>query len=169
MCSAKVSILALTEIADVLEIEVAACRQRYLRVKQNISREKRFATPMAVQKTLLDKLILGVAEEDLPGLVSLFSDDAIVYADRDGLVSAAICPVTEPERIAQVMLHLARRADAEGAISYFEVALNGGVGLLLLQNGELHSGIQFDGENGRITRLYLVRNPEKLVGLAGLV
>ena len=104
----------------------------------------------------------------MPALVSLFSDDAIAYSDGGGIVSAAVRPVTDPQRIAQVLLHLARRADAEGAITYREVALNGGIGLLLLQNGELHSSLQLDGEDGHITRLYVMRNPEKLVALAGL-
>jgi len=160
--------LSFSEIAEVLEIEVAACRQRYRRAKQNISREKRFVTPLAEQKKLLDKLILAVAEEDLHALVSLFSDDAVAYTDGGGIVSAAIRPITGPQRIAQVMLQLARRAEIEGAISYREVALNGGVGLLIHQNGELHSCVQLDGEEGYITRLYVMRNPEKLAGMVTL-
>ncbi|TDJ31777.1 MAG: hypothetical protein E2O59_00185 [Gammaproteobacteria bacterium] len=124
--------------------------------------------PLAEQKKLLDKLILAVAEEDLHALVSLFSDDAVAYTDGGGIVSAAIRPITGPQRIAQVMLHLARRAEIEGAISYREVALNGGVGLLIHQNGELHSCVQLDGEEGYITRLYVMRNPEKLAGMVTL-
>ena len=157
-----------SEIAHVLEIEVAACRQRYRRAKQHLSGEKRFATPIADQKTLLDALILAIAEEDLGALVSLFSESAVAYTDGGGIVSAAIRPVSDPRRIAQVTLHLARRARLEGVISYHEVALNGGVGLLIRRNGELHSCLQLEGEDGHITRLYVLRNPEKLAGLAAL-
>jgi len=158
---------AFEEIGELIGVSAAACRQRYRRARANLREEKRFATPPGEQRELLDRLLVAIAEEDLGGLVQMFSEDSVVFADGGGVVSAAIRPVTGAERIAQVILHLTRKADAEGDISHEFLELNGGVGLVVRQDGELHSCIQLDGAEGKVKRLYVSRNPEKLAHLLG--
>lgn len=156
---------AFDEIGDLVGASAATCRQRYRRARANLRAEKRFTTPPAEQRALLESLLLAVAEEDVGGLVQMFSEDTVVLADGGGIVSAAIRPVTGPERIARIILHLTRKAGAEGVVTHEFTALNGGIGLLLRQNGELHSCIQLDGADGVISRLYVSRNPGKLAHL----
>jgi RNA polymerase sigma-70 factor (ECF subfamily) len=156
---------AFDEIGELVGVSAAACRQRYRRARANLREEKRFSTPPAEQRALLDDLLLAIAEDDLGGLVRMFSEDTVVFADGGGVVSAAIRPVTGPERIAQVILHLTRKADAEGEMSYEFTELNGGIGLVMRQDGKLHSCIQLDGADGVVTRLYVSRNPEKMAHL----
>lgn len=153
------------EIGELIGVSAAACRQRLRRARANLREEKRFTTPPAEQRDLLDKLLLAVAEEDLGGLVQMFSEDTVVFADGGGIVSAAIRPVTGPERIVQVIAHLARKAGSEGEITYEFIELNGGIGLLMRQDAQLHSCIQLDGADGVVTRLYISRNPEKMAHL----
>jgi RNA polymerase sigma-70 factor (ECF subfamily) len=52
------------------------------------------------QKTMLERLMLAVTNQDLDGLVQLFAADCVAYTDGGGIVSAAIRPITEPTRIA---------------------------------------------------------------------
>ena len=47
------------------------------------------------------------------------------------------------------------------------VRLNGGVGMLVSVDGELVSTVQAEVRDGRIFRLFIIRNPEKLSHLAG--
>jgi RNA polymerase sigma-70 factor (ECF subfamily) len=150
------------EIGKLIGANAAACRQRYRRARSKLRDEKRVATPAGEQRELLDKLLLAVAEEDLGGLVQMFSEDTVVFADGGGVVSAAIRPVTGRERIAQVIVHLTRKAGDEGEMTHEYIELNGGVGLLMRQDGELHSCVQLEGSDGVVTRLYVSRNPAKL-------
>jgi len=153
------------EIAELIGASAAACRQRYRRARSNLREEKRFVTPPDQQRVLLDSLLLAVAEEDVGRLVQMFSEDTVVFADGGGIVRAAIRPITGPERIARVIRHLMHKEAAEGEMMYEYAQLNAGIGLLVRQNGRLHSCIQVEGANGVVTRLYVSRNPEKLAHL----
>lgn len=155
------------EIGELIGVSGAACRQRYRRARANLRGEKRLATPPAEQRDLLDKLLLAVAEEDLGALVRMFSEDAVLISDGGGIVRAAIRPVTGAQRIARVIVHLARNARAEAEIAYEVIELNGGVGILLSQDGALHSCVQLEGADGVVTRLYIFRNPRELEHLRG--
>ncbi|MFP6837585.1 MAG: hypothetical protein VB948_15930 [Pseudomonadales bacterium] len=113
-------------------------------------------------RVLLDNTDPTIAEDDLVGLVRMFSDDTVVLSDGGGIVSAAIRPVTGPQRIAQLLMDLSRNAAKEAALTHEFVELNGGVGMLIRTDGALHSCIQLDGANGVVTRRYVLRNPAKL-------
>ena len=157
--------LPFDDIAALSDSTAASCRQRYRRARDNLEGEPRFPSPPDAQRALLERLMLAVAEQNFDEVVALFSDDAVVYTDGGGVVSAAVRPVTEPARIAQVILHLAAKAQADGGIEYRPAWLNGAPGLLLLQKGALHSTVQIELRDDRITRVYVVRNPRKLTGL----
>jgi RNA polymerase sigma-70 factor (ECF subfamily) len=64
------------------------------------------------------------------------------------------------------MLHLAARLEESGGIDYQWMSLNGGAGLLIVQDGKVHSTLQLDLQDGLIKRIYIVRNPAKLAHLA---
>jgi RNA polymerase sigma-70 factor (ECF subfamily) len=154
------------EIGTVLDVSEAACRQRFRRARSALAGESRYVTPAADQQQLLSDLLGAIAERDHAAVIGLLADDVVVYADGGGVVSAAIAPVTGAERIAQVMLHLAAKEEREAMLEARYVTLNGGVGALLVQGGRLHSCLQLEGCDGRITRLFVVRNPRKLARLA---
>lgn len=154
------------EIGAVLDASEAACRQRFRRARSALAGETRYVTPAKEQQRLLTDLLGAIAERDHDAVIGLLADDAVVYADGGGVVSAAIAPVTGVERIARVMLHLAAKAEREAAIEVHYVALNQGVGALVLQGGRLHSCLQLEGNDGQIKRLFVMRNPRKLERLA---
>ncbi len=155
------------EISELLDVSAAACRQRFRRAKAGLAAEPELETPLPEQQALIERLVRAIAEQDHDAVVALFDEDAVVYADGGGVVSAAIRPVTDRERIARVLLHLAAKTSREGELSLELAQLNGGVGLLIRQDGQLHSTLQLDGREGRIRHLYFVRNPAKLERLAG--
>ena len=121
------------------------------------------------QQAMLEKLLSAVAERDLDSLVALFAEDCVAYADGGGVVSAAIIPVTEPQRIARVTLHIAWKLMSEGQLTFHWRSLNGAPGLLITVEGELVSTLQLDIDSDRIQHLYIVRNPEKLAHLSALL
>jgi len=160
--------LSFEDIAGLVETTSANCRQRYRRAKVHMSGESRFTDveDIDAQREMLDRLLAAVVDGDFETLVSLFAEDCVAYADGGGVVSAAIRPVTDPQRIATVTLHLAEKLVGEGDVDYRWLSLNGGVGLLVVVDGELHTSLQVDVAQGRIQRIYILRNPQKLAHLA---
>lgn len=162
--------LSFADIGAALDASAASCRQRYRRAKDHLNAlVPRTPEDVDAQQDMLERLLAAVAERDLDGLVSLFSEDCVAYADGGGVVSAAIVPITDPQRIAQVTMHIARKLMGEGAVELNWQALNGGRGLLVTLDGALVSTVQLEVINRRIARLYIVRNPEKLAHLSALV
>ncbi|MFK7913323.1 MAG: sigma-70 family RNA polymerase sigma factor [Pseudomonadales bacterium] len=151
------------EIAELINITPASARQRAHRAKTKLSRDGLpGAAPAAEQQTLLNNLMHRITNGDVPGLVALLQEDAVAYTDGGGIVSAALIPVSGRDRIAQVSMHLMQKVSSEGAIEMSFIAVNGGAGLLIMQNGAPHSLISAAVENGRATNLYVLRNPDKL-------
>ena len=162
--------LSFADIGAALDASAASCRQRYRRAKDHLNTPTpRNPDDADAQQIMLERLLAAVAERDLDGLVSLFSEDCVAYADGGGVVSAAIIPITDPRRIAQVTMHIAHKLMQEGAVAFNWQALNGGPGLLVTLDGVLVSTVQLEVANGRVARLYIVRNPEKLAHLATLL
>ncbi len=162
--------LSFADIGAALEASAASCRQRYRRAKEHLQAPSpRNPDNTEAQQEMLERLLAGVADRDLDGLVSLFAEDCVAYADGGGVVSAAIIPITEPRRIAQVTMHIGQKLMKEGTVVFNWQELNGGPGLLVTVDGELTSTVQLDVTDGLIERLYIVRNPEKLAHLAALL
>lgn len=155
------------DIASVLEISEANARQRAARARKRLMGSEDFErhTPDDEQRALLEALLAAVANRDTDALVDLMSENAVVYTDGGGVVSAAVRPVTGPRRIAQVTLHLAQKAAAQEPLVTEFARVNGGWGLLMLQGGAVHSVIQVEGADGKVERVYVVRNPNKLAHL----
>jgi RNA polymerase sigma-70 factor (ECF subfamily) len=162
--------LAFDDIAPLVDASAAACRQRYRRAKTHLAGELPPEPALVAgadeQRQLLDRFLAAVAERNYESLVALFAEDCVAYTDGGGVVSAAIRPVTDPGRIAQVTLFLADKLAGDGEPEFHWVELNGGPGLLVTVDGALMLSMQVEGLAGRIRRVYIVRNPHKLAHLA---
>ncbi|MDQ3980796.1 MAG: RNA polymerase subunit sigma-70, partial [Actinomycetota bacterium] len=80
-----------------------------------------------------------------------------------GLVAAARRPIEGAERVAAFLIGAARSLDFETKA----VWLNGSPGFRIDVGGELDTAVSLAVENGRIARIYAIRNPQKLARLDG--
>lgn len=158
--------LSFAEIADLVNASPATCRQRYHRAKNNLDGEPRYDTSAIEQRKLLDALMTAVINRDFEAVAALFTEDAVVLTDGGGIVSAAIAPVTKPKRIATVFLHLTQKNPwmDEDAIRYANY--NGGLAMIWERSGTALTLFVVEGLKGRISRLFAIRNPQKLRGLS---
>ncbi len=152
------------EIGEMLGIAPDAARQRYRRARRNLAPDRYRATPSVEQKQLLERMVAMLTVGDVAGLVALLSEDALLLTDGGGRVSAAIRPVEDPSRIARVLVHLAGRADVSHLTPIF-LPVNGGFALALKNGERIESCTMVDAFEGRVRRIYVVRNPQKLRGL----
>jgi len=98
--------------------------------------------------------------QDVRALVALLDPDATVVADGGGLASAALSPIEGAGQIARYLTDLAVRA--LGNMTIVERTVNGQPGLIAQHNGTTVTVFAFDITGDRITRIWAIRNPDKL-------
>ena len=153
------------EIAELLDVGAAACRQRFARARRRLHDRSTEPPRPAAHRDLLERLMTAIAGQDADAVVALLGDDALLISDGGGVVAAAIRPVEGRERIARVLVHIAARLAAGGGASFRFANVNGDWGVVVLQDGAIDGAMALETRSGAIRRIFLVRNPAKLVGV----
>jgi len=153
------------EIAEAVEKSPAAVRQIAHRARDHVAaRRPRMPVSATEQQEAVERFLAAIREGDLQGLLDVLAPDVVVVADGGGLVQAAPRPIQGAQRVAAFLIATARHADFEAKV----VWLNGSPGSRIDIGGELNTAVSVTVENGRITRLYAIRNPHKLARLDGI-
>jgi hypothetical protein len=85
--------------------------------------------------------------------------DAVLIADGGGLVAAVRQPVDGAKKIVNLLGGFARIAPTAVVEP---VVLNGAPGARIIIDGTVDTVVGFAFEDGRISRIFAVRNPDKL-------
>ena len=97
--------------------------------------------------------------KDILGLVPVLDPDATAVADGGGLVSAELRPINGADPVAVACVDVAAMAPG---LTLLERVVNGQPGLVAELDGAVVTVLAFDVAGDRITRIWAVRNPEKL-------
>ncbi|MGY1643814.1 RNA polymerase sigma-70 factor [Geodermatophilus sp. SYSU D00703] len=152
------------EIAETVGKTPAAVRQIASRAARHVAaRRPRVQVDRAEQEAVVARFLAAVRGGDLQGLLDVLAPDVVVVADGGGVVAAARRPITGADRVAPLLAGLAGLA---GQVAVVPVQLNGGPAARLDVDGTLDTVVSLVVEDGRITRIYAVRNPDKLARLA---
>jgi ketosteroid isomerase-like protein len=148
------------EIAEAVGKSSAAVRQIAHRARQHVAaRRPRTAVSRAEQQRVVDRFLAAVTAGDVHGLLEVLAPDVVVVADSGGLAPAARRPIAGRERVANA---LARFAEFAPHVEITTPLVNGTVAARIDAGGEFDTAITFVVEDGRITRMYAMRNPHKL-------
>jgi hypothetical protein len=98
--------------------------------------------------------------KDIDALISLLDPDATATADGGGLAITFMRPIEGGEKIARAWVKIPSLASSTILL---ERTVNGQPGLVAQQDGRTVTVFAFDVAAGRITRIWAVRNPEKLL------
>ena len=90
----------------------------------------------------------------------MLAPDVVLLGDGGGVVQSVVRPVVEAGRVARLLAAGLGRIAA--AVSAEPAQINGYPALILRLNGEIDTVITVRIDDGLITGLYAVRNPEKL-------
>lgn len=149
------------EIADVLELSEANCRQLYRRAVRRVAvPESRFEPAPERRDELVASFITAAREGDLAGLEKLLAADVTWWSDGGGKVSAALRPIEGREKLIRFLVGIARRNTA--GIDLTMVELNGASGLAAWTDGTLFAVVELEPRDGRIAHARVVMNPDKL-------
>ncbi|WP_427890349.1 RNA polymerase sigma-70 factor [Kribbella sp. GL6] len=148
------------EIADTLGRSESAVRQLAHRARAHVhARQPRHRVDKARHDELTMRFMQAAGSGDFDEVVALLAPDAVLISDGGGKKRAALRPIEGAEKIARWLF--AVLADNPG----FEIRM-------ATLNDELAYVAYFDDQpdtvtfmtsaDGRITELYLIRNPDKL-------
>lgn len=147
------------EIAEIVGRTPAACRQLASSARRRVRAAQAPAVPKAGQAGLVRLFKQAWEARDMEALVGLLDPDATMAADGGGMVGAVRRPVEGSDRIAQYLIHIATLAPG---LTLLERTVNGRPGLVAQRSGVTMTVAAFDLTGDRITRIWAVRNPEKL-------
>ncbi len=146
------------EIALVVNKTPAAVRQIAHRARAHVAaRRPRMQVDRAQQVATLERFMAAVISGDVQGLIEMLAPDVVLIADGGGLVAAARKPLTGAEK---VVAFLARVVDLS-ELAANTAWLNGMPGARFDVGGDV-TAVSLLIEDGRITRIYAMRNPKKL-------
>lgn len=147
------------DIAAILGLSEANCRQLYRRARQRLPATSRFAPDRGQWRDLVDRFLAAARDGDLPGLERLLAADVTAWADGGGKVVAARRPVRGRARVARYLAGITRLG-AGMQISVAEV--NAAPAVLGTRAGTLAGVLVLEVSGDQITAVRLVSNPDKL-------
>jgi RNA polymerase sigma-70 factor (TIGR02957 family) len=153
--------LSYEEIAGAVGKTESAVRQIVHRARRHVAaRRPRSRVSRTEQREVVERFLEALSNGDVQGLMDVLAPDVVLVSDGGGLAGAARKPITGAERLVRFLTSQGAR-DVVGAAAW----LNGAPGFLLLGDDQVVAAIGLAVENGQITRLYAVANPDKLAGL----
>ncbi|MEU2222753.1 RNA polymerase sigma-70 factor [Streptomyces sp. NPDC018347] len=153
------------EIAALLDRAEPAVRQLAGRARRHVAeRRPRYEVDPARRRDLTERFLAAAGEGDLAGLMSLLAPDVRLVGDSGGKAKAPVRVLRTADKVGRFLVGVARSAPADLFFRVLEV--NGGPALLLLSGGKPDSLVQVDIADGRVTSVYVLRNPDKLRYLA---
>ncbi len=151
------------EIAAAVGKTPAAVRQIAHRAREHVAaRRPRVQVGRAEQAVVVQRFLAAIRGGDLQELLDVLAPDVVLVSDGGGLVAAARHPIEGAERVAALLRGLAK---APGRLEAAPVWLNGGQAVRFELDGELNTVASLVIADGRIGRIYAVRNPHKLARL----
>ncbi|GAA4692483.1 RNA polymerase sigma-70 factor [Pseudonocardia yuanmonensis] len=153
--------LGYDEIADAVGRSPAAARQIAHRAREHVAaRRPRGVVSPAEARGALDAFRRAVETGDLQGLLDILAPDVVLVGDGGGVKQAVLRPVVGADKVARLLTAGLGRVAATATLHPAQV--NGCPALVLRLDGELDSVVAVRIDDGLVTGLYAVRNPEKL-------
>jgi RNA polymerase sigma-70 factor (TIGR02957 family) len=150
------------EIAQAIGKSAPTVRQIARRARGHVAaRRPRMQVSPPEQQAVVERFLLALRTGQLQELMELMAPDVVFIADGGGLAATARAPVHGAERVASF---LARANRVLATVEMKTVWLNGAPAGRIEIDGK-PTVVSVVVEEGRITRIYVMRNPRKLARL----
>ncbi|PIM72458.1 RNA polymerase subunit sigma-24 [Streptomyces sp. JV178] len=152
------------EIAGMLDRTEPAVRQLAGRARRHVDeRRPRYEVDPAERRELTERFLAAAAGGDLDGLMALLAPDVRLVADSGGLAKAPVRIIESADKVGRFLHGVSGQGIVDASFRFMEI--NGGFALVVLAAGKPDAVFQLDVADGRIQRIHIVRNPEKLLAL----
>ncbi|MBI2236157.1 MAG: RNA polymerase sigma factor SigJ [Magnetospirillum sp.] len=156
--------LEFDEVASILGMTPANCRQLASRARKRVREgRRRFQSSPEEHRRLLQAFFDAARQGCLERLTALLASNAELYADGGGKAEARADMLCGAAEIAMFFIEVFKNyAAREVAVRSLPSWFNGCPGLLVFEDGELATALTLEVEQGRVLRIFAVRNPDKL-------
>ncbi|AGP54851.1 RNA polymerase sigma-70 factor [Streptomyces rapamycinicus] len=149
------------EIAGMLDRGEAAVRQVGSRARAHVqARRPRYDAPAEVRRQVTEEFLAACLGGDLNRMMELLAPDVTAWSDGGGKVKAALRPQRGADKVARFLAAVIAQPMDDPQVRAVDV--NGRPGLLLTVAGRPDTVACAEVEDGRITEIRIIRNPEKL-------
>jgi len=155
-------------IADIVGRNEAACRKLIsrARAKMGISPDEP-VRPEAASEEWVRRFVAALETGSVDTVVSMLATDVEVVSDGGGKVVAAVQPIRAPAPVARFLLGLAKQITRPGSgFTYGLADINGQPSLLFRSPAGPDTIGLVHVEDGKLSSLYFIRNPDKLAPFA---
>ena len=153
--------LGYDEIAEAVDKSPSTIRQIAHRARAHVAaRRPRGVVSPAETRGALEAFQRAVETGDLQSLLNILAPDVVALGDGGGLKQAVLRPIVGADRVARLLAVGLPRIGREASVE--PVQINGSPALIVRLNGEIDDVLAVRIDDGLITGLYIVRNPEKL-------
>jgi RNA polymerase sigma-70 factor (ECF subfamily) len=149
------------EIAEAVDKSPAAVRQIAHRARAHVAaRRPRGVVSAAETRGAFEAFQRAVETGDLQRLLDILAPDVVLLGDGGGVKQAVLRPIVGAGKVARLLTSGLRRITAAASLQPAQV--NGYPALILRLDGEIDTVLAVRIDDGLITGLYAMRNPEKL-------
>lgn len=155
--------LDFAEVCRTLGRSKVACRQLAARAREHIAAGRpRFPASSEDGHRLAAAFHQAAISGDVQALVQMLAHDVVLYSDGGGKRIAALNPIHGREKVLRLLEGASRKNAGLATLEVRDATINGLPGFVLRsKDGAIHT-IAFDSHDGRITAIYIMRNPDKL-------
>lgn len=149
------------EIAEAVDKSQAAVRQIAHRARAHVAARRPRGVVSATQtRDALEAFRRAAETGDMQSLLDILAPDVVLVGDGGGVRQAVPRPIVGADKVARLLAAgFGRLADTA---SLRPAQVNGFPALILWQDGEIDTVVALRLDDGLISGLYGVRNPEKL-------
>ena len=151
------------EISDVVGKDPANCRQILSRARRRVAEDRRRFDPDPEEGRALALRFLDAARKgDMDGLVAMLATDAVLVGDGGGKARSIGTPMVGALQVGRALATFYRMGEDWG-VTLRPAVVNGGPGFRSFDAaGRLVNVVGLDVEDGVITRVHSMLNPDKL-------
>ncbi|MEP7456913.1 sigma-70 family RNA polymerase sigma factor [Phyllobacterium sp. SB3] len=151
------------QIAETIGRDAATCRQLASRARNHVQKAKpRFPVSNEQGSRIAAAFFNASRTGDTQTLQTLLADDVVMYADGGGVRLSIINPIHTAADITRFFDGISRRAEFKLPTLLHKGLIDGLHGFATMESDDLPQTTALEIENGKITAIYVMRNPEKL-------
>lgn len=155
--------LGFDEVAQTIQRDQAACRQLAVRARAHVREARpRFEIDRQTGKEIAEAFFAASRSGDMKALGAMLAADVSVHSDGGGKRPAALEPIIGFEAVMEVHRNLVNLFKNGGSKLVRAGLINGLPGFISLEADSQIQTTTLDIEDGRVTAIYIVRNPDKL-------
>lgn len=153
----------LDEVAVTVEREPAAVRQLAARARKHVQEQRpRFPVARDEGSRIAEAFFLATRSGDTNALRAILAQNVVIRSDGGGKVHAFLNPIEGLARVLRLYQGLIRKLGVKRSGFFRPMQIDGLPGYASFERDNVFQTTAFAIEDGKITEIYITRNPDKL-------